>query len=183
MEVFVVRHTPVSVGKDTCYGQSDVTLADSFLADFESLKTKLPTDFDGIYVSPMQRCQIFGERIADNFETDERLLEVNFGDWELKKWSEIDPDALDKWMNNFVTEAPPNGESLADLAKRVTRFMDYLRPKKHEKVVLVTHAGVIRCIWAYLLDVPLHNVFKIPVDCGSVLRFKLGENPLFDSIK
>ena len=81
------------------------------------------------------------------------------------------------------TEAPPNGESLSDLAKRVNEFMDYLRPKKHEKVVLVTHAGVIRCIWAYLLDIPLHNVFKIPVDYDSVLRFKLGENPLFDSIK
>ena len=110
-----MRHTPVSVGKDTCYGQSDVTLADSFLADFESLKAKLPTDFDGIYASPMQRCQALAKQIADNFETDERLLEVNFGDWELKKWSEIDPVALDKWMNNFTTEKVPAGESNADL--------------------------------------------------------------------
>ena len=33
MEVYIIRHTPVAVGKDTCYGQSDVSLSETFIQD------------------------------------------------------------------------------------------------------------------------------------------------------
>jgi alpha-ribazole phosphatase len=33
--------------------------------------------------------------------TDERLLEYNFGDWEMKRWGDIDEVELDPWMQDL----------------------------------------------------------------------------------
>ena len=184
MEVFVIRHTMVAVLKEFCYGQTDVALSDTFESEWTALKDQLPTDFDAVFSSPLMRCQLLAQKISDNIETDKRLIELNFGDWEMQKWAAIDSEALNAWMYNFVSAAPPNGESLAALNKRVHEFMDDLRQKKGvKKVILVAHSGVIRCIWAYLLEIPLNNIFKLPVGFGEILRFKLGETAAFDVIK
>ena len=52
-----------------------------------------------------------------------------------------------------------------------------------EKVLLITHAGVIRCIWSYLLEIPVKNMFKIPVGFEEIFVFNLGEEKTYDSIK
>ena len=52
-------------------------------------------------------------------------------------------------MQDFVNKAPTNGETLTNMFKRITAFIDQLRTKKHSKVLIITHAGVIRCFWAY----------------------------------
>ncbi|NJL77227.1 MAG: hypothetical protein HC892_21620 [Saprospiraceae bacterium] len=51
------------------------------------------------------------------------------------------------------------------------------------KVLIITHAGVIRCLWAYLLDIPLQNIFKIPVGYNEIFVCKLGKERMYDSIK
>jgi alpha-ribazole phosphatase len=48
--------------------------------------------------------------------------------------------------------------------------------------MIVTHAGVIRCIWAYLLNIPLGDIFKLNVGYGEVLRCKLSPEPAADVI-
>jgi alpha-ribazole phosphatase len=61
--------------------------------------------------------------------------------------------------------------------------MDRLRMEEHKKVLLITHAGVIRCLWAYLLEIPLQNIFKIPVAYNEIFIFNLTKNSNTDSIK
>ena len=63
-------------------------------------------------------------------------------------------------MADFVNVKTPNGENLLELAERVKLFLDELRNQQHNKVLLITHSGVIRCIWSYLLEIPLQNIFK-----------------------
>lgn len=183
MEVYVIRHTAVAVDKGRCYGQSEVPLADSGEQDMKALCSKLPQDFDKIYSSPSQRCQLLAVQIAGlELTYDRALMEMNFGDWEQQLWNDMDQEALGLWMADFVHVKAPAGESLALLFKRVQDFMDILRTQDLKKVAIVTHAGVIRCIWAYLLDIPLQNVFKIPVAYGDGLIFSLNPDPAFDQI-
>ncbi len=180
MEIYVIRHTQVA-SKGLCYGQSDVVLAESFLEEAEAIRAELPTDFDRVYSSPTERCRQLSEALnLGTVEYERKLMEMNFGDWEGKAWNELDQESLNIWMNDFVNTQPPNAESLSIVYKRVATFMEHLRKEKFSKVLLVTHAGVIRCLWAYLLGVPLHNIFKLPVGYQEVLIFSLNEDISFD---
>jgi alpha-ribazole phosphatase len=183
MEVYVIRHTSVDVEQGICYGQLDVPLAPSFESEKAIVQTKLPIDIDIVYSSPLSRCVLLAQSLGyKNIQFEDALLEVNFGDWEGKKWSEINKEKLEKWMLNFVTAKPPLGESLEELFERTKLFLEKLRDANHQKVLLVSHAGFIRCVWAYLLEIPLQNILKIPVGYGDVLSFNLGVEPMFDTI-
>jgi len=183
MEVYVIRHTPVAIGKDICYGQSNIPLADTFLQDIKHFKNELPNDFDAVYCSPLNRCKNLAEALElENIFYENALMEMNFGDWENKKWNDINQDELNSWMKDFINVKTPNGENLLELFDRVKTFIDYLRTKKHKKVLIITHAGVIRCLWAYLLNISLQNIFKIPVGYNEIFIFNLTSNSITDSI-
>ena len=183
MEVHVIRHTPVDFDKKSCYGRLDVPLAKDFKEDFKKIKNQMDDDFDILYSSPLSRCVLLADEFKnENLKTDDRLLELNFGDWEGKRWEEINQEDLNTWMIDFVNVAPNNGESLSKMFDRVTDFLNEIRKEEHEKVLIITHSGVIRCIWAYLLGIPLENLFKLPVGFYELFSFKLGENSKLDSI-
>ena len=184
MEVYLIRHTQVAVGKDVCYGQTDVALAETFSQELGVLKNKLPETINNYFSSPLSRCKTLAEGLTNKeIEFSDALLEMNFGDWENKRWNDLNQDELTTWMEDFVNQKVPNGENLLDLAKRVEIFLDDLRCQSFENAVIVTHSGVIRCIWSLVLEIPLANIFKFPVDFGQVIVLHLNENKLFDSIK
>ena len=183
MEVFVIRHTRVAIEPNTCYGQLDIDVAETFEEEAQAVKSQLPDGFDAIYSSPLIRCAKLAAKFSEDIHFDDLLKEMHFGDWEGQAWNEIDKEEFDKWRKDFVNISAPQGENLQILSDRFRTFMDNLRKKDHEKVLLVTHGGVIRCIWGYLLDIPLKNVFKIPVDFGEILHFKVNADRRKDRIK
>jgi alpha-ribazole phosphatase len=77
---------------------------------------------------------------------DHRLREISFGDWEQKKWTNIEatmPEQFQSWMDHWLTEAPPQGELPAQLAQRVQSWWSDLATGDH---LLVSHAGVQRAL-------------------------------------
>jgi len=176
MEIYLIRHTTPAVEKGICYGQSDIPLADSFQNEAAKLLEYLPKDFDAIYSSPLSRCHILAASIATNLKTDNRLCELNFGDWEMKKWDAINQAELNHWMQDFVNVKVPNGENLIELNHRVNHFADEMIKTDLSKVGVVTHAGVIRCFVSRILEIPLKNVFKIPVDYSSVTKLHISSD-------
>jgi len=183
MEIFVIRHTRVAIEANTCYGQLDIDVADTFEEEANALKAQLPDQFDAIYSSPLIRCAKLANQFPQEIYFDDLLKEMDFGDWEGKPWDAINKEELNKWMLDFVNIKAPQGENLQILSDRFRTFMDNLRKKEYEKVLLVTHGGVIRCIWGYLLDIPLKNIFKIPVGFGEVFQFKINEEERKNRIK
>jgi alpha-ribazole phosphatase len=184
MEIHVIRHTAVATGNDICYGQSHVPLADTFAQDVEVLEKKISGHFDAVYCSPAQRCTELANALRlEGINLENALMELNFGDWEQKKWNEIEPSELNRWMADFVHIRTPNGENLLELFERVKTFMDRIRLLKHKRVLLITHAGVIRCLWAYMLDIPLRNIFKIPVGYHEVFVCSLTNSGSTDGIR
>ena len=182
MEIFVIRHTQVAV-KDTCYGRSNVPLAGTFPDEVAAFKKKLPHDFDAVFSSPTERCSNLSSKLGyHDVIFDDALQEMNFGDWEGKPWNDIRQAELDLWMNDFVAEKPPNGENLLDLFARVKVFFENLRQQTFDKVLIITHAGVIRCIWAYLLEIPLQNIFKLPVGHNEIFICNLPGDRVSESI-
>ena len=75
-----------------------------------------------------------------------------------------------------------NGENFIDLNNCVKEFMDKLVKQNYQKVVIVTHAGVIRSVLCRILEIPLHNAFKIPIDYGSITKININKKPFYESI-
>ncbi len=183
MEIHVIRHTPINIDKNKCYGRLEVPVADTFDEDVKKIRVLLDDKYDIVYSSPKKRCMLLADALGiKNIKTEERLLELNFGEWEGKLWNEINQEDLNKWMEDFVNIPPTNGESLSQMYTRVSDFIDSLRNETFNKVLIITHAGVIRCLWAYLLGFPLKNLFKIPVEFYEHFVFNLGSNHQFDII-
>lgn len=181
MEIYLIRHTQVIGGKTICYGQSNPALATTFLEEATIFKAKLPTYFDQVYSSTLVRCAHLAKELGyKNAQLNYSLMEVNFGEWEGKPWAEIPPKELDPWMADFVNIAPPQGESLADMHIRVCEFIEKLRLQPHKKVLIITHAGVIRNIFSHILKIPLNQIFKISVAHGEVFKLKLAKEAAMD---
>jgi alpha-ribazole phosphatase len=185
MEVYLIRHTKPKMEKGICYGQFDVPLAESFEKEAEALMKHLPAKFNVIYSSPLTRCHKLAQLINSDSKVslDERLMEMNFGDWELKNWDAIDQSQLNTWMQDFVSVKVPNGENFEELYGRVNSFADELLKQQHENVAVVTHAGVIRSIVSKILEVPLKNAFKLPVDYSSVTKLNISGDGCYSSIE
>ena len=103
---------------------------------FETILKQLPEEAI-LYSSPLQRCVLLANYIKENskinsIQEDSRLLEMNFGDWEMKNWDVIPPDDFTPWMNDFVNVRVPNGESFVDLHDRVNDFLDNELQKQFE---------------------------------------------------
>ena len=179
MDIYLIRHTEVAVGMSVAYGQTDVALADNYAEQRDRLRGLLPDNPSRIFSSPLSRCRRLANAIADDsqstVQTDDRLLELNFGDWENRPWSAIPRAEIDPWMADFTNLPTPNGESFQDLADRVHAFwQSELLPLADQAdtgpVFVVTHGGVIRVWLCLFLGLPLSNAFRIHLDYGSLCR-------------
>lgn len=174
MEVYLIRHTTPEIEQGICYGQTDIPLAESFPDEANKLLPFLPTNVDAVFSSSSRRCIKLARLIKSNqLIIDNRLLEMNFGDWEMKKWDEINQVALNKWMQDFVNVRVPQGESFIDLYKRVCDFMENLKKTDYQKIAIVTHAGVIRSFVSKILDSSLEKAFEIKVNYCSITKINI----------
>ena len=181
MDIYLIRHTQTDAPNGLCYGQTDVSLAESFAEDARQLQQKVPgLKADSLaFSSPLTRCVKLAERLSDNVRTDARLLELDFGDWESRRFDDIDADVLQHWTANFVHAAPPNGESFIDLCHRAGSFWQDFLHQMHPvggQILIITHAGVIRALLAYILKLPPANAFQFRIDLGSVHKLQHIDN-------
>ena len=175
MEIILVRHTTPNIEKGICYGQADIGVTETFSEEIQPiLKEVKVNDSETIYYSsPLQRCKLLAEKLSDTIIYDDRLKELDFGDWELQKWNDINKHELDVWMKDFVNIAFTNGESYIDLHTRTVKFLNELKTLKKQRVVIVTHAGVIRSLWAYINKTPLEKSFDLKLNYGHIIKFTL----------
>ncbi len=178
MNIYLIRHTKVKVDSGICYGQSDVALTDKFIPAYKRIQAQIPTSYATIISSPLQRCLQLAEKLNNNqpVMTDKRLMEINFGDWEMQKWDNINQEAVQKWMNDYVNNAPPNGESFQTLFERCQDFWNEIIITKTEQmlqtVIVVTHLGVIRALLAHLLEMPLKKSMCLQTNYGAINKLK-----------
>ena len=113
MKITLIRHTRVAVETGICYGWSDVGVAPSFETEASRVKENISNEqFDIVYSSPLSRCRKlaafcgFHEPILDD-----RLKELNFGEWEMKKWDDLTDPRLELWYKDWIHLPAGGGES------------------------------------------------------------------------
>lgn len=179
MKILFIRHTSVDVEPGTCYGQTDVPLKETFLQEAEIVKSKLSNeDIDAAYCSPLSRCV----RLAKfcGFEhpiIDARLMEMNFGDWEMKKYDEIDDPRLQLWYDDYLNFAPTNGESSIEQRERLKSFLDDLKARYADSpgvtIAVFTHGGIIIHAMTLLQGLTYPEAFARQPQYGEVVEVRV----------
>ena len=176
MELILVRHTTPDVPKGTCYGFSDVDVTSDFIAEAEetlsNLKKYLPVD--KAFTSPLKRAW----KLADfcgfaDAEIDERLKEMNMGEWEMKLYDEIKDPAIQDWYKDYLNLPATGGEGFPNLYRRVSEFLDQLKQKPYKKVAIFAHGGPIVCAAVYAGICTPENGFSIAPKYGGILSLTI----------
>lgn len=177
MKLTLIRHTRLQIASGVCYGQSDIDVAATFAEESKSTYAKLANmTFEAIYTSPLQRCEKLAHTLdIGNVINDKRLMELDFGDWELQAWDAIPRDIFDHWAHNYAHTAPPNGETFSQLQQRGIDFLnEILSNPSAENIAIVTHGGMIRALLAHVLNMPLKGLFRFNIDYGSITQLEFG---------
>ncbi len=173
MEIYLVRHTTPNIKKGICYGQTDLDVTSDFEKEWKAVHEKLKFDTGTIiYSSPLQRCSKLANTINTNVRIDDRLMELDFGPWEMKAWNDISPKEIKPWMNDFVNTKVPTGESYMDLQERVVDFFNKVVLPSKKDSILISHAGPIRALLAHIKNMPLKDSFSIQLNYGHVLKLE-----------
>ena len=142
------------------------------------------TPLTAIYSSPVRRA-IESAREADTHSplatVDERLREIDFGEFEGLTYDEIArlyPEKYDEWMTRPTEVTFPDGESFTAMAARVHEAMDHIRGiHSGETVAIVSHGGVNRIALATALELDPRRIFRLDqaYACVNVIDYIRGE--------
>jgi len=177
MEITLIRHTAVDVPKGTCYGWSDVPVAETFVEEATQTKMNLEGEnFDVVFSSPLTRARKLAAFCGHPDPIlDDRLKEMNMGDWEMRKYEDIEKEdpAIRKWYEDYMNLAATNGESFPIVYARVADFFEELKKKPYEKVAIFAHGGVLICAGVYGGLFPKEDCFRHLVPYGGIQRMTI----------
>ncbi len=162
-KLYLIRHAASNVPEGQLAGRSDVDARLPALGLRQGLAARLPHEAE-VWCSPAKRCQ---QTAAALELTPQHLIqafwEQDFGDWEGQTWQAIGQQP-DYWADP-INQAPPGGESFAELSQRVTTQLPKLRAALREgDLVVLLHAGPIRALVAACLGLSLERALGLGVD-------------------
>ncbi|HSE66681.1 MAG TPA: histidine phosphatase family protein [Gemmatimonadales bacterium] len=183
MKLHLVRHGPALDADGRAMGHTDARLSPEGIELVARLVAAWPRPPGHICSSDLLRARETAEPIGQRWGVqptfDARLREMNFGEWDGRFWNAIereDADRLKRWMESWVTEQVPGGESFSILSERVREWCAQCLANPAEEVVVVAHAGSIRALLCHLLEVPLSKAFEFPVERLRISTVEIGES-------
>ncbi len=142
--------------------------------------------WDVLVSSPLQRCAAFASELERELglplQIDADLRELHFGLWEGRSAAELMKEyaeGLGRFWNDPYGFTPPEGETLLDFEARVLAAGERLRERfAGQRVLLVTHGGVIRLLVARARQLPRHQLMQVAVAHGELFQLFVDERGL-----
>lgn len=186
LDLLFVRHGQTDwnpIGR--VMGRSDIPLNTVGIRQGENTRDWLKKiEVHAIYSSPMTRALQTAEILAKahaglKIIPEEGIAEIDYGDWVGTTFKEIEKNHNTEY-NNYRFKASkmkiPGGEAVADVQKRSVGAIERIR-KKHrdgERVLVVSHADVIKAMLLHYLGLPLDHLQLLGCDNGSLSIFRFG---------
>ncbi len=152
MEIVLARHGETEWSRDGRHtGRTDVPLTETGRRQAEALRPALAGhEFALVLTSPLERavetCRLAG--LLDRAERSEALLEWDYGDYEGITTHDIRTQRPD-WV--LWRDGCPNGETAADVGKRVDPVIARLRELDGD-AALFAHGHVLRVLAARWIE-------------------------------
>lgn len=163
--VYLIRHPAVAVS-GLCYGQSDVALAAPVATLAARLRHQLPAEFT-LLSSPLSRCRLLAEALGTP-RLDARLMEIDFGDWEMRAWDAIGREQIDAWAADPLGFREHGGESVMMMAGRALAALEDALHDSTGALVIVSHGGPLRALCGHLQGLPAQDWSRLDFGLGEL---------------
>jgi len=173
-------------------GRTDIEINENGVRQAARMKELLKAwRFDAVFSSPLKRARRTAEIVSDQADaviSDDRLIEVNFGEWEGKNSDEfktLDPESWLNWLHDpGLNQAGRTGETAKQVIERLADFFGELLENFDGKTVLVVaHNGVNRLFLAHSLGMPLSNYRKIIQENSALTLLTIDKHAGFNLLK
>ncbi|MDO5517333.1 MAG: histidine phosphatase family protein [Clostridium sp.] len=171
--IYLIRHGQTEWNLESrMQGHKNSPLTELGIKQAEKLHHRLVNEnFDLIYCSDSSRAQHTAEIIRGNADTEinlnSALIEINMGNFEGMKQSEIISKYPENW-NNFWHDPASyipsgNGEYYDDLKNRlIPAINEIISSNIGKKIVIVTHRIALKVIMAYFNGQSINDIAKNP---------------------
>lgn len=181
MRIYLARHGQTRWNVERRmqgWGNSDLTLEGHEQARCHGKLLKRE-GVSKIYASDLGRVQQTLECIHEHCdvatEVNEELRECSMGDWEGKLVDELRSEAeYDRWRVGGDAVAPPNGESMLDVKRRVDNVLKSIRQEPYNSVALVTHGLTTRVLLDLLVELTEDQKLSLRIPNNVVHMVDLG---------
>ena len=141
--VHLIRHEKTPANQERKYiGWTDQSILP--LTDL----APLPIQFAKVFGSDLKRCKetAKGYYPQADFIPYKELRELNFGDFEMKTYDQLQHEPIYRqWIDEPEKVTPPNGESFQSFTKRVvSKFQQIINEDR--AYCFIVHGGVIRLL-------------------------------------
>jgi broad specificity phosphatase PhoE len=173
--LYLVRHGRTEANASgRLLGRLDDDLDSEGRRQAASLAGRLPTRCR-VIASPLSRARQTAAAVAPTFEVDERWIEMDYGELDGRPLSDVPVETWQRWRAD-ADFAPPGGESLRQLGRRVAEACEELAAaSRDEDVVVVSHVSPIKAAVAWALDVGDELAWRTFVAPGSISVIGFGE--------
>jgi broad specificity phosphatase PhoE len=152
-DILLIRHGATDLAGTFC-GHSDPPLNERGRDQVAALIEELVDQrIEAVYSSDLSRAHETAASLAMAKAIPlcslPSLRELNFGDWEGLKWSEVeanDKQLAERWLVEYPSLAAPNGETAHAFEARVMATVETLLQNDGRPIAVVSHAGVMRVI-------------------------------------
>ncbi|WP_160106430.1 alpha-ribazole phosphatase family protein [Pseudomonas izuensis] len=147
--------------------------------------------WDRLVSSPLQRCARFAEELAAHsglpVEFDPDLRELHFGAWEGQSavaLMETDAEGLGLFWADPYSFTPPQGEPVAEFSARVLAAVARLQAAyAGERVLLISHGGVMRLLLAQARGLPREQLLNVEVGHGALFSLSVQSDGLLKEVR
>jgi broad specificity phosphatase PhoE len=173
--LLVVRHGRTAANASgLLLGRADPELDELGRRQAAAIAAVLPP-IDRVVASPLRRAQQTAAAFGLPIETDERWVELDYGEWDGRPIGDVPGQAWAQWRAD-LDFCPPGGECLAALGRRVRAACeDLLEPASHGNVVVVTHVSPVKAAVAWALGVGDEATWRMYVAPASISRVEVRE--------
>lgn len=155
MKIYLVRHGQCESNVVGRYNFVNEDINETGIKQAEDLREKIKDiDYDIIISSPLIRALHTAQIINANEKqiiTDERLVERKHGSLEGKS---VDVTDRDDYWDYYTETRYGTEERIPDLCNRIKEFLDELKTKDYESVLIVAHSGVSKAFYVYFNGIP-----------------------------
>lgn len=130
---------------------------------------------DEVIASPLVRAQATARYFGDHVVTDDRWVELAYGEYEGVAVGEVPPDVWQSWRTNreFATKG---GESFGALDARVRTACDELAERLSGRdIVVVSHVSPIKSAVSWALNTTMEIMFHCHLSQASLCRVDIGK--------
>lgn len=179
LKLLLARHGVTDWNKSRRFqGRTDSELSADGILQAEKLSARLVAwKPDIVFTSPLKRAFSTASRIAvPNLKILPELEEINFGSWEGLSLDSLLSDQTEnflKWRNDPFFNPPYDGEKWPSIQERLTRAFDIMKSSGHEKIIAVSHGGIIRALFCVILGFDPHTIWNLEVSNCSISEIEI----------